>query len=558
MSLTTQAGLRGEAVDAVPMQSKPFSKPKPERAIVWTIAGSDSGGGAGIQADLATIWDLGSHGCSIITSLTAQNSVKVSLAQPVSPGVLLAQLDSLQSDLPPSAIKVGLLANQNQIRLLADWLASFRRDYPGVPVIVDPVMLSSSGDALTDREPMDLSPLAGLIELVTPNVSELALLSVKRIDSETDLLDAASTLAARLECSVLVTGGDPWQAGDDTGKARDLLLCGDLKDCSELHRHSAFWLSSPRIDTQNNHGTGCTLSSAIAAVLAQGYVLPDAIVVAKAYVGAGLSHSYRIGSGPGPLGRCGWPTDLALFPRIEWHGAPVSWSRVHGFRPLPLDLGLYPVVGDLKLLESLLQVGAHTIQLRLKRSAGNEEEEIEAQIVTAIALGRRFEARLFINDHWQLALKHGAFGVHLGQEDLLNADLHAIAEAGMALGLSSHGYFELLLARQLAPSYLALGHIFATNTKQMPSRPQGVERLAHYVRLHKSDGPHKSVTWLSRTHSQHRAIPLVAIGGIDATNLCQVSATGVDNVAMVSALTQVPDPGAAFKALSRQWEQAHE
>ncbi|MFB2761910.1 hydroxymethylpyrimidine/phosphomethylpyrimidine kinase, partial [Shewanella xiamenensis] len=152
--------------------------PKP---IVWTIAGSDSGGGAGIQADLATIKDLGGHGCSVITTLTAQSSVAVELIEPVSEAMLRTQLSTLLADLPPQAIKIGLLANQQQVHLVADWLAGFKTQFPLVPVILDPVMVASCGDELGDKstasKPLDFTPFKGLISLITPNVQELARLT---------------------------------------------------------------------------------------------------------------------------------------------------------------------------------------------------------------------------------------------------------------------------------------------------------------------------------------------------------------------------------------------
>lgn len=200
-------------------------------------------------------------------------------------------------------------------------------------------------------------------------------------------------------------------------------------------------------------------------------------------------------------------------------------------------------------LEQVLAAGATTAQLRIKleddRQAASKQEEgagaaaLEAQIQAAIALGRKYDAQVFINDHWQLALKHGAFGIHLGQEDLFEADLDRIAKAGIALGVSSHGVFELALASQLNPSYLALGHIFPTPTKSMPSNPQGLSRLARMVALWTPD------------------CPRVAIGGIDASRLEQVKATNVEAVAVVRAVTQADSPGEAYKQLARMWENAY-
>ncbi|MGI2097311.1 bifunctional hydroxymethylpyrimidine kinase/phosphomethylpyrimidine kinase [Shewanella glacialipiscicola] len=599
-------------------------------ALVWTIAGSDSGGGAGIQADLATIQDLGCHGCSVITTVTAQSSVAVTLVEPVSTAMLMAQLTTLLSDLPPEAIKIGLLANQNQLALLADWIAGFKIHYPSVAVIVDPVMVASCGDTLAvdncqdiksaAKSALDFRPFKGLIELITPNVLELGRLTHSDVSTKAQFAAAALALSQSLDCSVLAKGGDvsfgstdilddthakthdntyaQTQAnahkynGWDLELAEDYLVCRQVRASSELHQNGCFWLASQRVNTRHNHGSGCTLSSAIAAVLAQGFILQDAVVVAKAYVSQGLSAAIGLGQGPGPLARTGWPNDVFRYAKINlcdgnftshqlnqhldvvddlvatvFSATEQATAQVripqnilsHGFKVLDADLGVYPVVNDLAMLESLLAAGVKTVQLRIKTdiskltTAGLAESdlgksvlgkselvgsELEAQIQTAIALGKHFNAQLFINDHWQLAIKYHAFGVHLGQEDLAVTDLAAIQAAGLALGISSHSYFELLLAHQYSPSYIALGHIFPTTTKKMPSAPQGLAKLKHYVMLLKDH------------------YPLVAIGGIDIDNVAMVKATGVSNIALVRAITQASDPLAAFIQLSQVWEQS--
>ncbi|MGI1986255.1 bifunctional hydroxymethylpyrimidine kinase/phosphomethylpyrimidine kinase [Shewanella glacialipiscicola] len=608
-------------------------------ALVWTIAGSDSGGGAGIQADLATIQDLGCHGCSVVTTVTAQSSVAVTLVEPVSAAMLMAQLTTLLSDLPPKAIKIGLLADQTQVALLADWIASFKIHYPSVPVIVDPVMAASCGDALAvdncqdiksaAKSALDFRPFKGLIELITPNVLELWRLTHSDVSTKAQFAAAALALSQSLDCSVLAKGGDvifgctdilddthvqthastyaQTQAnahksnGWDLALAEDYLVCRQVRASSKLHQNGRFWLASQRVNTRHNHGSGCTLSSAIAAVLAQGFVLQDAVVVAKAYVSQGLSAAIGLGQGPGPLARTGWPNDLSRYAKIRQcdgnfishqlnqhldvvndlvatvlsatdqataqvriASTPFQNILSHGFKVLDADLGVYPVVSDLTMLESLLAAGVKTVQLRIKtdiseltttapaefdlgksalgKSKSGKFEligsELEVQIQTAIALGKHFNAQLFINDHWQLAIKYHAFGVHLGQEDLAVTDLAAIQAAGLALGLSSHSYFELLLAHQYSPSYIALGHIFPTTTKKMPSAPQGLAKLKHYVMLLKDH------------------YPLVAIGGIDIDNVAKVKATGVSNIAVVRAITQASDPLAAFIQLSQIWEQS--
>lgn len=182
-------------------------------------------------------------------------------------------------------------------------------------------------------------------------------------------------------------------------------------------------------------------------------------------------------------------------------------------------LGLYPVVDSIEWIERLLKIGVTTLQLRIK---DKQPEDVEQEIIEAIRLGKQYHARLFINDYWQLAIKHQAYGVHLGQEDLDIADLDAIKQAGLRLGVSTHDQMELQRAKALRPSYIALGHIFPTTTKDMPSKPQGLKALKHQV----EQTPDSST---------------VAIGGISLERVSDVIATGVGSVALVSAITKASD-----------------
>lgn len=189
------------------------------------------------------------------------------------------------------------------------------------------------------------------------------------------------------------------------------------------------------------------------------------------------------------------------------------------FPPVPFRLGLYPVVDSVAWIERLLEAGVRTLQLRIK---DKQDHEVEADIAAAVALGKRYAARLFINDYWRLAIKHDAYGVHLGQEDLETTDLSAIRTAGLRLGVSTHDDMEIDVALAARPSYIALGHVFPTQTKQMPSAPQGLAQLAHHV-------------------ARLQDYPTVAIGGISLARAPQVLATGVGSIAVVSAITQAAD-----------------
>ncbi|MGI1998355.1 bifunctional hydroxymethylpyrimidine kinase/phosphomethylpyrimidine kinase [Shewanella frigidimarina] len=528
--------------------------------IVWTIAGSDSGGGAGIQADLLTIQDLSCHGCSVITTLTAQNSVSVSLVETVSEFMLLAQFSSLLADLPPVAIKIGLLASQAQVDILAGCLAQMRATQMMVPfVVLDPVMVASSGANFNSID-LDFSPLIGLIDLLTPNQHELkrlcfqSTLAQDRADvgnngsQQQQMIHDTKLLSDTFKCHVLAKGGDAqWQQQ----QAIDVYVSKSVKGASLAHSNVVFMLSSQRIATTNNHGSGCTLSSAIACFIAHDFVIHDAIVLAKAYVNKGLTLGVSLGQGPGVLARTGWPADLEMMPSIKLvsseHLADDSCKQAapNGFKSLHQPLGIYPVVADIDMLKQLLKAGCKTVQYRAKLAINIDTDDshvlqgltLEANIIEAIKLGREYHAQLFINDHWQLAIKHGAFGVHLGQEDMAIADLTAIAATGMALGLSSHSYFEALLAHQCSPSYIALGHIFATTTKRMPSAPQGLSKLKRYASLFA------------------RHYPTVAIGGINLNNLEQIADTGVGDAAVVRAVAMADDPAKAYRTLHHKWLQ---
>jgi thiamine-phosphate pyrophosphorylase len=199
------------------------------------------------------------------------------------------------------------------------------------------------------------------------------------------------------------------------------------------------------------------------------------------------------------------------------------------FATCPHHLGLYAVVPDAQWVDKVAQLGVPTVQLRFK---SDDREAIAQQIALSVKAVAGTQSLLFINDHWQQAIDAGAYGVHLGQEDMQATPLHTLRASGLRLGLSSHGYSEMLAALAWRPSYLALGAVFPTTLKKMQTAPQGLGRLAKYVQL---------------AHST----PLVAIGGIDLQSLAAVMHTGVGSAAVVRAITGAEDPGLAVKELMR-------
>lgn len=224
----------------------------------------------------------------------------------------------------------------------------------------------------------------------------------------------------------------------------------------------------------------------------------------------------------GPSDACSPPTQAShLTPP---HDARFLVPHAYDFPRCPATLGLYAVVPDARWVERVISAGVRTVQLRAKST---DPALLRSEIEQAVAAARNapHDVALFINDHWELAIEADAYGVHLGQEDLLSADFAAIAQAGLRLGLSTHGLHELSVAIQARPSYIACGAIFGTQTKTVATPPQGLLRLARYQRL----------------LQQVPDIASVAIGGIDALRLPGVLATGVGGVAVISAIIGAPD-----------------
>lgn len=256
--------------------------------IALTIAGSDSGGGAGIQADLKTFSALGVFGCSVIASLTAQNTLGVQGVLPIPSDFVAQQIQSVLSDIPVRAIKTGMLATADIIATVQASLA----DYPQLPLIVDPVMVATSGDRLLAEDAIEqMRKLLARATLITPNLPEAAaLLNTSVVSGRDAMLRQAEGLLALGVEAVLLKGGHDIQEPEAT----DLLL---------IATGEAFWLSKPRLQTRNTHGTGCTLASAVAAGLAKGLTLQDAVSEAKNYIHEAIRHSdaLHIGSGSGPV-----------------------------------------------------------------------------------------------------------------------------------------------------------------------------------------------------------------------------------------------------------------
>jgi hydroxymethylpyrimidine/phosphomethylpyrimidine kinase len=254
----------------------------------FSIAGSDSCAGAGLQADLKTFSALGVYGATAVTAITAQNTLGVSAVHPVPPDIIAAQIDAVFSDLSVGAVKTGMLGGEDAIEAVASGLERWARD---IPIVVDPVMISTTGSRLLDEgaERALARRLIPLATLITPNLHEAAaLLDLPMARNEEEIEDQAQRLFAFGPSAVLIKGGHGAGAA-----ATDVFYDG-----AGLRLYSA-----PRIATKNTHGTGCTLASAIAAFLVKGVPLQGAIAKAKAYLQEALEHAdeLKIGSGAGPV-----------------------------------------------------------------------------------------------------------------------------------------------------------------------------------------------------------------------------------------------------------------
>ncbi|MES2878016.1 MAG: thiamine phosphate synthase [Pseudomonadota bacterium] len=248
------------------------------------------------------------------------------------------------------------------------------------------------------------------------------------------------------------------------------------------------------------------------ACLSLGFIESDAECIANAW--------QRLFERTGQFNATDWPDQAADF-------GMRPWPRQDAFAACPRHLGLYAVLPDAAWVARMARAGVPTVQLRFK---SDDAQAVAREVRAAVQAIQGTNALLFINDHWQAAIDAGAYGVHLGQEDLETADLEKIRAAGLRLGLSSHGYAEMLRADQYSPSYIAMGAVFPTTLKRMVTAPQGTERLHAYARL-------------------MRDYALVAIGGIDATSLPDVLASGVGSVAVVRALVAAEHPEAMAASL---------
>ena len=550
-------------------QSAPENIAKP---IVWSIAGNDSGGGAGLSADARAAAAFGVHLCPVVAAVTAQNSVGVTRVAPVAPDLLDAQLAALAADMPPAVIKTGLLGSADNIAVVARWVDRLRARAP-LALVVDPVLGASTGAAFADDAVLRAyrDRLLPRATLVTPNAREARRLvdvcasedaprpltptpvqaggkllspegrgghagatslplpagervgvrgSVAQATTDSAIPALAQALRAMGSAAVAITGGD----SDPTA--------GWSLDWIDTARASG-WLALPRVATRHTHGTGCTFASSAACALALGFVAADALVLAKMATTHALRHGHAAGQGAGPVAaRAGFATQPDLMPLLSWDDDSCFDSCLRKFdadmRPIsPQNIDLYAIVDSAGRVQRVVAAGVRTVQLRIKTPDAPDaawHAALRAQIAEALGACQAAGATLVVNDHWRDAAALGAPAVHLGQEDLLalgEAGRAALAASGLQLGISSHSLWELARARALRPWYAACGPVWPTLTKAMPWRPQGLDNLAWWVRM--------------------AGLPVVAIGGIlETAQLAQAAQSGAAGVCVVRGLGDEP------------------
>ncbi|WP_051849070.1 thiamine phosphate synthase [Thiomonas sp. FB-Cd] len=498
--------------------------------LLLTIAGHDPTGGAGLTTDMAVWQAMGRKGASVCTALTVQNAHGVQQVAPSDPAVVRAALAALCAEVEPVAVKVGMLGD---VAVAAE-VAGFCGKFEGGPVVWDPVLGASAGGApLTAADANALRSMARTATVITPNREEAAALLGLPAWGDLGPIPAAWLQAMR----------EQWLR---EGRTQAVVLkgghaLGALSVDWLVTRDNAQPLVVPRLG-RGSHGTGCLHAATMAAMLAAGWSVVDAAVEAQWRTHAGIAQAWTRAGGR-PMVNASASLDSSSFPArpfggvaggvpADGAGATLAASHVapgpaaESFAPLAAAVGFYPIVPDVDWALRLLDWGVRTLQLRIKDLHG---AALEAAIARVNSAAQQAGAQLFVNDHWRQALAVGAYGVHLGQEDLVGADLAGLRAAGLRLGVSTHTPAELARAHALQPSYVALGPVFPTTLKVMPYRPLGLERLRD---------------WAARCKPRY---PVVAIGGIGLDQAAAVMACGADGFAVVSAVTQTTDPQAAVR-----------
>jgi len=475
------------------------------KPAVLLIGGLDPQGCAGITADIQTVTTHQCHPVPLVTCLTEQTSQGLIHTGALTEDEFMGQYKACVADFDIAAIKIGLIPNLAIARCISQIL-----EQHDVPIVLDPVLASTSGGiAVTDDvQQFIVQELLKKITLLTPNLPELTTLT------QTDELETATNklLSAGLK-ACLVKGGHA-----------DSAWASDYFNDAE----NAFYVYQEKLD-KDVRGTGCILASSIASHLAFGQDVRDAIVLAKSYLNQGIRQSKQLGC-YSVFNHTMDALQLEDLPKLCYDKNLIG--NQFNFPSCPQRLGIYPVVDSSDWIKKLIDENIKTIQLRIKEVT----DDVRRQEIQKAVKYSDDSIAFFVNDYWQLAIEENAYGIHLGQEDLHDASLIEIEQAGLRLGISTHSYWELARALAVNPSYIALGPVFETTSKQMPFAPQGIERVKLWTKL------------LGEKY------PLVAIGGIDQKRAEILKKTGVGSVAMISVITKADNYKKATQDLVSSWQ----
>lgn len=483
-----------------------------------TIAGSDPSGGAGMQADLKTFSALGVYGATAITAVTVQNTQSVKYVHKLPPQVVYDQIAAVMEDVTVDAVKIGMVNDAETLDAIVRALTAYRPKF----LVVDPVMVSTSGCALMQPDALAIMKerLLPMADLVTPNLPEAWTLA----GTDTSVDDAAQSILRLGVKALLIKGGHA------EGKTKtDYLYIYKGEGVKRVE------FTAETIDTPNTHGTGCTLSSAIAALLARGNGLEDAVRQAKEYLtealkaGAGV----HVGCGHGPV--C----------HFVKHTSKQADKQTSGFRIITEGKSNGLVCSSARDLSAVrlqfithftdkysyydsammaLEGGCRWIQLRMKDACEDEIERVARLILPEC----RCKGAVFvIDDHVELALRVGADGVHLGKNDMPVDEARRLAGDGFIIGGTANTFEDVRRLAVQGADYIGCGPFRFTTTKKNLAPMLGLEG---YKRI------------LSQMKECGIGLPLVAIGGITSDDIPQLMAAGVSGIALSGSVLRAEQP----------------
>lgn len=492
-----------------------------------TIAGSDPSGGAGLQADLKTFSALGVYGATAITAVTVQNTVKVKYVHALPPQVVYDQIAAVMEDIHPDAVKIGMVNDAATLGAIVRALTEYKPKY----LVVDPVMVSTSGCALMQEDALSVMKerLLPMADIVTPNLPEARTLA--GTDSS---VDEAAQAILRLGVKALLIKG-----GHAEGKTKTDYLY--IKGRDGVKRSE---LAAETIDTVNTHGTGCTLSSAIAAMLARGAGIEEAVRSAKHYLTEALraGADVKVGEGHGPVchfyksdeGGTDWQARRYSY-ELKYDKGNLLTPSSERYKAARLQF-ITHFTDKYTYLDSAmiaLEGGCRWIQLRMKDA---DEAGIEDMARRILPECRRHGAVFIIDDHVEIAKRVGADGVHLGKNDMPVDEARRLLGTGFIIGGTANTFEDVQRLAAKGADYIGCGPFRFTTTKKNLAPMLGTDGYKDIV---------------SRMKEQGIGLPIVAIGGITNDDIPQIMATGVTGIALSGSILRAENPVEEMKKVMK-------